>query len=181
MIAARDCGLIPEALFADLAGDAPLYDYVHRGAFDVDRALQAAWTATISDPAQLPAIAELLNSQNPVLRYWAALGVNVLGTEARRAEPEVAKLLNDSHAAVRIAAACALARLGNVATAEAALLAEFDGDLYDSAAVQLLNALIYLGWEEKTPPTWIVAQLAKGDAANEYVRRFAERRHEVRP
>ncbi len=175
LIAAGDCGLVPESLFRDLAGDSPLYDYVEGDQFDAERVLEAALIASAGDPGNLPAIGQMLTDRDPVVRDWGALGVVILGDAAAEEEPRLRALLKDSHAGIRISAACALARIGHQEAGQAALVAEFDRNLTDEAAVHLINALTFLAREDLAPQSWVEAQL-RSETANEYLRRFAARR-----
>lgn len=174
MTVVRDTGIVPEAMFGELADGGTLYDWVRSPPCDYERLLRTAAVATEGDAANLPAIRKALADEDPAVRYWGAVGAAILGAAADTAEPELGDLHKDSSACVRLAAATALVRIGRSEGGRAALAAEFDRRLSGSATRQLLNAVTNLGCEADVPQSWVERHAGR-QRGNEYVRRFSDR------
>ncbi len=93
-------------------------------------------------------IRRLGHPENAV-RYWAAVGLLVLGDDAAPAEIALTQTLEDSSPSVRIAAAEALCRLGREEVALPVLTRELDTS-DDTLAVETTTALLAVG--EKAKP-----------------------------
>lgn len=72
---------------------------------------QAQWEYDVSD---LPALIEMLQSDQPVVRQLGATGIGFVGTDAAEAAAELVSLLDDEDEQVRLAAAWALGRFGDI-------------------------------------------------------------------
>ncbi|MBA3417060.1 MAG: sulfatase-like hydrolase/transferase [Chloroflexia bacterium] len=112
MVALRDIGFIPEAMFDRLAGDGTIYDYARSDAYPIDRIVELADEATSRDPAALDHLIAALDDPHPVVRYWGAVGCLVLEGRAAPARAKLLARLGDEWADVRVAAAEALGYLG---------------------------------------------------------------------
>ncbi len=77
--------------------------------YDLPAYLDAADIATTGDPQYLPRFLELLNSEDPGLRYWGAIGILMLENRDE-AVPALADALEDDSHEVRAYAAWALIR-----------------------------------------------------------------------
>lgn len=109
LVATKDNGLLPEG--SALEG----YDNSHAiGAWQVERTIEIALLASDRDPANLPALIHAMKDADEPVRWWAAQGCAMLGSQAGPAEEPLRTLLRDSSGAVQIAAAEALARCGHV-------------------------------------------------------------------
>jgi arylsulfatase A-like enzyme len=153
----RDTGLLPEAELhrrTAAGGFATPYDMaqdpVH---FPFEMIFAAADRATRADEASAQDCGHLLDSADPAIRYWGAIGLLIRGQEAIASQlAPLRKALKDEAAAVRIAAAAALAQHSpeqedftaalDVLIADANLDAD-GGSLF--AAIQAMNAIGQLG------------------------------------
>lgn len=150
----RDVGFIPEGeRFRDCQQQTP-YDLGHDDRqYDLVRILAAAELASTSrdsTPASLDALANLLDSDDAVLRYWGSLGLLMRGQTAVASQsPKLIRLLEDPSPAVRVVVSEALARFGSKVerdTAVASLLRLADWSTYDVFTVMsALAALETLG------------------------------------
>ncbi|MDC0935685.1 sulfatase-like hydrolase/transferase [Pirellulales bacterium] len=170
----RDSGVIPEALFAEVAGDASIYDYTSEHPGEMRNALDLAFVASDGDPGRLDELVAALESKDPVLRYWAATGCAVLGNAASSTAAKLKHRLDDPASAVRTAAAWALYAVGDIGAGRAALIAELNRELRDEEVILLLNAISHAGATDDVPQAWI-DRITGNPKANEYLRRFAER------
>jgi hypothetical protein len=169
-----DTGLVPEPMFADVAPQLSIWEYVHSEAFPLPRILQLAWMASARDPQNLPRLRLAIASEHPVARYWGALGCLILGSRATAARSDLERLLDDPLSANRVTAAHALFEMGVVDRAKAAVVAELDRDINDYASQLAVDTLSHMNALEKIPQPWIERILAD-DQAHEYLRRLARR------
>jgi uncharacterized sulfatase len=149
-LAIRDVGLLPEAEMLERAqGQAP-GDLWAAGRYEVQRVWEAAELAARRDQDAAPRLKRLSRSPDSAVRYWAAVGLLIRGSEAVAAgREELQRLLGDASPSVRIAAAEALAEHGagtDVPSGIDTLLAAADVQTNDYlVAVAALNALDHLG------------------------------------
>ena len=174
MRAINDTGVIPESMFRDLAGEKTITEYVRSEQFDQQRVLRLALTASSNDPKNLPQLATMLTDEEPVVRYWGALGCAILGESASKLSPQLTTLTDDAHATIRMTAAYALALVGVPEAGKAALLRELKADLNPEEAILITNLIPRLGCEEQVPDEWITSN-RDNKQVNQYVRRFASR------
>lgn len=112
----RDIGFLPEAEIharSKQAGVTPYEMGQDPDLYDFDTVFSAAQLATSEEAEDIPAIIDLLSSDNLAVRYWGAMGLLIhekSGVEAGR--DALVKALGDSSASVAIVAAEALARFG---------------------------------------------------------------------
>ncbi len=152
-IEVNDNGFLPEG--SALEG----YDESRKpGSYPLDRIFALAMQASERDVKNLPQLIAALGDSSEPMRWWAAQGCTMLGTEASPAEPSLRKLLADSSGAAQVAAAEALAALGKVEVA----LPELDRLLKDSESpffsLQAANVLDRLG-ERARPSLPLIKQL----------------------
>lgn len=174
MTETKDTGVIPEPMFAELAGDSTIYDFANSSGFDYGKTIDLAWLATRRDAAQIPALVSLLDAKDPVHRYWGAQGLLILGEAAADQAPALEKTLNDHFAANRITAAHALYLLGKKELAATQLVAELDQSADDYAVQLAINTLTRVEATDAVPSAWIEATLSR-KKPNEYLGRFANR------
>lgn len=108
----KDVGFIPEPEVERIVQNSSLYDYARSGKYDVKKVLDVATIASSKDKKQLKQLLQLSADKDPVIRYWAATGLLVLGADAKPAIPTLEKLLSDERIYVATVAAEALYRLG---------------------------------------------------------------------
>ena len=147
----HDTGVVPEPLFATIAGEATLPERVRHPDFPLAEITGLAFTASQADPANLPTLINAMESGHPAIRYWGALGIQILGKDAAPAAAALTARLEDAHAVVRITAAEALHASGNTETAEHHLLGALTHDLDPISTLHLLNALHHLDLIRKIP------------------------------
>ena len=179
LLAVHDTGVIPESMFAELAGDSTICEFVQSEQFELEHILQVALTTTEANPVNLPAIARMLADDNPIVRYWAALGAAILGEAAAETQPRLVEMLDDPSATVRITAATALCQMGARDAGAAALAAEFERSPDGDTATLLFNAVTFVDCKEVVPQSWVDESL-NSKSTNQYVRRFAHRLHQQR-
>ncbi len=171
MTAARDTGIVPEALFGTLGAGGPVADYVQSDRFDYSEAIDVAFAATQRDVKALPKLKSALKAHHPVVRYWALCGMVILGDAAANEVDTLRPLLNDPESVNRTVAGLALWKLGRHDLAQPALLGAVarttSWDL-----LYLLNTLKAVDLLKDLPEGWETGK--KGDGSNtDYIHRFA--------
>ena len=156
MLEIRDLGLIPEAMFHQLAGPglphATLHDYGREDAsYPLARILAAAKAASTRQ-AQAADLAAWLADPHPILRHWAAYALFLAPEQLATHQETLSRMATqDPMAANRIAAATALAAAGGTAAdlAYESLLREAaaPGDGY--VLLYSLNALQITGLDAR--------------------------------
>jgi hypothetical protein len=112
--------------------------------YPLEEILPVANLAGSQDSGMIPEMRSLLSHENPVIRYWAILGLRTLGEKAGAALPEIRKALEDPSASVRIQAAISLGNLGFTVEAVSILLAEARSSGSDAHANWALDGFRYL-------------------------------------
>ena len=119
----RDLGLMSEYEMHRRAEGSTQYEVGQsEDKYPLQRILPVAELAGERDADNLPKLLDLLDDDEPVVRWWATLGLVMLGKQSRPAEPALEKLLADDSPLVRVAAAEGLCQLGQVDRARAALI-----------------------------------------------------------
>jgi arylsulfatase A-like enzyme len=159
MLSVNDNGFIPEGASAE--------------GFEESRAGNAYPLATIMELAaraarrsepELPVFLSYLTHGNEILRYWAVLGVLMLGPQAASVREAVAAVFaGDPSGHVRVAAAEALLRLGGHAEALDWLAQTLRGNEPDALRLQAANALGNIGDAARPAlPRLLLASLLDG-------------------
>lgn len=152
----RDLGFVPEAEMhrrsAALGNPHALGQDPRALAFD--RIVDAAHKASDTSLGDASAMAALLSDNEPIVRYWGALGLIMRGEAAARGEAaRLRPLLKDESPSVQIVAAEALGRFGDAADlgpAMETLMAHADMTRSDPyRANEALNAIDHLGDKAK--------------------------------
>ncbi len=146
----RDIGFLPEAEIHKRSGGGAPYDMGQDPErYDFDTVFAAAQRATSREPADLPAIVEMLTSKDGAVRYWGATGLLVHGRSGYEAGREaLLSALDDESGPVSVVAAESLGRYGDPGEVEKALdllLARADlarASVYES--ILALNAVEHL-------------------------------------
>jgi len=140
MIEKRDTGLLPEAeIHARSKGTTPYEMAKLDREFPVARILGAAELVG-KGPRHQDELAQLLADPDSAVRYWAAVGLLAMGSEAKASEAVLLKAVADPSPSVRIAAAEALCAVDQEAMALPVLIAALhheDGWVRLQAAVSL--------------------------------------------
>lgn len=164
LIEIKDVGFIPEGRVQAIAQTTPLFDYARSGKYNVSKVVETAELASEGNPKNLQKLIKLLGSTDPVLRYWAATGCTILGSEATRAKKPLLALLNDPEQTVRIAAAEALTGMGEKEKAVDTLIDAL-GKGNQMTRVQALNILDQLG-PEASKALQAVKAVIKGEVVD---------------
>ncbi len=143
----RDTGLLSESEMHSRLQGSP-YDGMH--------ALSAAEYEAILDAARLSGmgtrhrgrlvtpLVDLLKHADSAVRYWSALGLGVMGAEARPAGKALREALQDSSPSVRVAAAEALCNIGGTDEALRVLVRELQTGI-DPVVIEAATALFAVG------------------------------------
>jgi N-sulfoglucosamine sulfohydrolase len=154
MIRNRDCGLIPEAMFADLAGPGKphqtLYEYARSDEFPVEEILRIAREATLGDAGKLPAYIQMTRHPHPAARFQGAYGLFLVRSASPDAQSALESLMRDDPmAANRIMAAQALGLSGKPEAAFKALYQESKAATTGFKLLLALNAIRYAHLDER--------------------------------
>jgi N-sulfoglucosamine sulfohydrolase len=109
----HDAGFLQEAeLFIRSEGSTPYQMVRDENRYNLERIVEAAESAGLRDPENIPELIQLLKDKDSGVRYWAAVGCSALEKRAKPAAESLEKALKDSSPSVRIASAEALCKLG---------------------------------------------------------------------
>lgn len=185
LLATRDVGFLPEAECHRRAAGSTIYEMAQDpNRYPMERILAMAELASSLQPDALLQLHQGLNDDDSGVRYWAALGLLMRGSNAVTASRGLLRAaLQDQNPCVRVVAAQALAQFGSEADlADAlsvlrALASPEDHGAY--LAILTLNALDALG-PKAAPLRDFLKTLPRKDPraparANEYVPRLLSR------
>ena len=172
MTEVKDTGLVPEPMWAALAGGKPIADFVRSSGFDFQAVLDLAFLASRADLGEVGALMEFASSDDPVKRYWALQGLQIAGQKAGL--EAILTGLRDEHSVNRVTAAEALCRMGKEKEGRAAMLKELMSETHEYSLQYLINALMRVDAIDDIPEAWVNETL-KDRKAGAYVKRFAER------
>ena len=138
----KDVGLIPEPEIArrEKTLGSRYMILRHPEAGDLMERIRDTASLTLEGPQALPKLKAAVHDEDAAVRYWAAIGIGNLGSQAASANDLMQAGLKDSSASVRIATARALCRMGKVEPALPVLARE----LRDGPQWVRLNAAIVL-------------------------------------
>jgi arylsulfatase A-like enzyme len=181
----RDAGFLPEAELHRRAAGTTIYETAQAPSrYPLDRILAMAELASMLEGEAVPELMHGLADPDSGVRYWAALGLLMRGSNAVAAtRTQLHAALRDESPSVRIAAATALGQYSSAQDLQAALsvLRELALPVDNGAyvAIQALNAIDALG--PKAAPLFdFLKTLPRRDPkaparANEYVPRLLQR------
>ncbi len=175
MVELKDTSLVPEPILAQSGKSSTVYDFVRSNQLDLKRTADIAFLASERNVANRPQLIEALQDKHPIIRYWGAIGCQILGSKAD-ANRELFPLLDDKDPSVRITTATALAMSGDSSARDRAikqLITELDNDINDQAILLLINTAKSLGISDQIPNEWVRKTLEKKNA-NDYVKRYAK-------
>jgi len=121
-----DAGFVPEGEFDSRTKGVPLYDYMRSAKLPYTQILETANLASSGNPQNLEKLTGLLQSDESIIRYWAATGLLILKDHAKCAIPQLKKALDDPSPDVATIAAEALYHLGEKEIAINTLLKALD-------------------------------------------------------
>lgn len=163
ILAIHDNGFTPEGMAGEgweASRDAAVYP--------LKEVVALARTAAMGKIEGLPSLRAALTSSVEVLRYWAAMGLLILGDNARPARDEMlAALVRETRPHVRIQLAEALTKLGETETAVPALVDLCAESRPWQIRLHAINALTFVG--KAAMPALDAARLAAG-GSNEYLK-----------
>ena len=167
MIEKRDTGLLPEAeIHTRSEGSTPYEMAKLDQKFPVARILGAAELVG-KGPQHRDELAKLLTDSDSAVRYWAAVGLLAMGSEAKPVEQALLTAIADPSPSVRIAAAEALCAIDQEAKALPVLIAALH---HDDGWVRLQAAVVLEKIGPKARPASadmkaLLAQTPKHEAA----------------
>lgn len=146
LLVARDAGFIPEPMMAVIDQDSTttLYDFCQSSAYELAEIMLVANKTAQKDPEMISEFVQNLQHNDPIIRYWAILGLRVLGQEAKPALKGIEAALEDTEASVRINAMIALGNIGQLNKAVALLIKEAKAATTDVHANWALDGIKYL-------------------------------------
>jgi arylsulfatase A-like enzyme len=141
MIAIHDNGFLPEGMAGE--GWAESRD---PAVYPLGKVMSLARTAGLGRLEGLPSLRAALSDRVEVLRYWASIGLLILGDKASPAKADmIAALARETSPHVRIQLSEALARLGETGPSITALV-DLSGETQPwQIRLHALNALTFLG------------------------------------
>ena len=144
----KDVGFIPEGELAKRTKNQTGYELVREDNFPIDLIIETAEIASLAKPENLALLTQRLSHQEPIVRYWAAMGCTILKEQAMPAKLMLLQKLRDNSADVQIVAAEALAYMGNEQQALEILMKQLT---HPSAMVRIhaANALDAIGIKAK--------------------------------
>ncbi|MCU0795471.1 MAG: sulfatase [Akkermansiaceae bacterium] len=109
MIGTRDTGVVPEALWKEMAGEKPIREIILAAGKTHDRWVELAFQATAVEWD--PSIIDALESESPVERHWAILACHLHPEESRRFLPLLEKRKEDASPHLQSSARSAIAAI----------------------------------------------------------------------
>jgi len=168
----RDLGLLSEYEMHGRAANSTQYEVGQsEQSYPLERILPVAELAGERDARNLPKLLTLLDDDEPVIRWWATLGLVMLGKQAGPAKPALVKSLEDDSPLVRVAAAEGLFQLGEVDQARSTLI---DALSHPTPFVRLraMNVLYRMGDDARPALPAIKKASMKGIYPAEYLNRM---------
>ncbi len=104
---------IPEGEYLKALGENIGYEFFTGQNYNLEQIHEIASLASFGDPKHLPELENALLHDDPIIRYWGAVGARILGDDAKGLDEILIRRLKDETADVRIAAAEALYFLGH--------------------------------------------------------------------
>ena len=165
LIDIRDAGFIPEPLIAEISGEArySIHGFcASEDHYPLSEIVALANLATTQGGGiAIPRLRDSLRHENPIMRYWATVGLRVRGQKAAAAAQDLSEALKDEDASVRIGAAMALAAIGETGRAGRFLVKEAQKAENDAHALWALDGIKYLDSPELVSQ-FNESQLVKG-------------------
>lgn len=164
MIEINDNGFIPEGSRVEGYGPSRV-----KGAYPLQCVMRVAQAAARRDPRKLATLRKALADRDEVVRYWAAMGLLMLGDKAAPATGALeAAMRSDTSSQVRIVAAEACAMLGDKEESLAALTSLLEPKESVPVRLQAVNALTRIGQSSRVALP-ALRKMTEGDDRNEYL------------
>jgi len=173
MIANKDSGIIPEAMFAELTKGTidVVTDYFDQPEVNITDLVNTTSLNPYSmDADSSKDVIAGLRSTSPVQRYWF-LQQCLMGKVTGLEETDIKKALKDDYSANRVASAHTLFLLGKKEIATKALISEIQIDQSQYAILYALNVINQCGLFDQVPNAWREKILSMGDD-QKYVKRM---------
>lgn len=168
MIKINDNGFIPEGSALEGYEQSRL-----KGAYPLRRVMRVAQAAARRDPRKLATLRKALSDRDEVIRYWGAMGLLMLGTQAAPATGALeAAMHSDTSKPVRIVAAEAVAVLGDERRSVTTLASLLGPAESMPVRLQAVNALTRIGPASRAALSEL-RKLTEGDDRNEYLNNAA--------
>ena len=169
----RDLGLIPESEIERRESDAGArYNILLNADKDLIARIRNVANLACGGPESLRGLVSATSDVDPVVRYWAAIGIGNLAKHVDGPAPTMRELLNDKAPCVRIAAARALIKLNQRTEA----LSVLQQELKSEHQWARLRAAIVLGEAgEAARPLVPDMQACLTGQPNKYITRVANR------
>lgn len=172
----KDLGLMAEPIIVNRESAAGSRYAILRQEHGDDLAERLAATAVLASSG-IEALAELIEAtddEDAAVRYWAAVGIGNIGSDASSAADRMHQMLKDDSPTVQIAAARALCRMGQPQAALPVLTRELNSG---AEWAQLHAAIVLDEINEQARPVLSSIQPALSDevAKNKYVIRVVNR------
>ena len=114
LISSKDLGVFPEAEMVKRYNGKSPYEIVREQNFPYSLCLETANIATEGKAEYFDTLVKRLGDNEPVVRYWSAIGLAILKIKSDEAKDKLLKLTSDTSNSVRIAAAEALYHYGEI-------------------------------------------------------------------
>ncbi|MEM7791896.1 MAG: sulfatase-like hydrolase/transferase [Verrucomicrobiota bacterium] len=147
IINSHDLGFMPETLMEEVNAkrEQTIYDFGQSEEnYPLKEVLEIATIASTGDPENLARFETGLTHPNETIRYWAAVGLRILGERAAPAKAAIEQAMLDDRASVRINAAISLGHIGERDQATTFLVEEArkaKGDVHSMWALDGLKLL----------------------------------------
>lgn len=173
VVETRDMGLIPESeIQRREKNTGARYNVLLETRPELIERIRDVANLAVGGDENFPALVGALDDKDPVVRYWAAIGIGNLASVAASAKSKLEEALQDEAPCVRIAAARALLKLNQPALALPVLKQE----LASEHAWGRLRAAIVLGEAgEMARPLIQEMQACLKGQPNKYITRVANR------
>jgi arylsulfatase A-like enzyme len=118
MIETSDLGLVPEAMFTDLAGEgkkyATIYEFGQSTDYHIERILEVARSSSLGDVNRLSEYLAFSSDEDPVVRYWGAYAIFLTRSQDGTVQDALRGMIHtDEFPANRLMAAQALGLCGD--------------------------------------------------------------------
>jgi len=143
--------------------DITAYELVRQDGFPIELIIDTAEIASLGNQKNIPLLSQRLEHPEASVRYWSAVGLNILKEKARPTIPLLKKRLKDTSADVQIAAAEALIQLGASEQALSVLMKQLE-NTSPTVRIHAANAVNEIGDKAKPIAAELQAMVAAMEA-----------------
>ncbi len=152
MVELNDLGFFPEAMFKERCGDGPVTTFAAQATnYPIEEIVEIAMLAGEGNPSSKEAFAEALQSNDPIIRYWALMAYSITPSLAVGNKPAIGSLMNDPFSANRIRASQVMHQLGHPELATEKLLEILYEANSDEILTLVLNVFDDIGETQRIP------------------------------